>query len=118
LWQQAINRLKEVPSQDLAGHAEAQKSLAIYEANLGQIKIRRQAEQDSVYALDMAQQQSQSLLASIPPDPKFFERNRVVSQLQSIINQLEKVQNGTTAYLKAQELLLSAKNKLQELQRK
>ena len=118
LWQQAINRLKEVPSQDLAGYAEAQKSLAIYEANLGQIKIRRQAEQDSVYALEMAQQQSQSLLASIPADPKFFDRNRVVSQLQSIINQLEKVQNGTTAYLKAQELLLSAKNKLQQLQRK
>ena len=68
--------------------------------------------------MEIAQQQSQSLLASIPADPKFFDRNRVVSQLQSIINQLEKVQNGTTAYLKAQELLLSAKNKLQQLQRK
>ncbi|MEH2320531.1 hypothetical protein [Nostoc sp.] len=44
------------------------------------------------------------------------ERNRVSSQLQSIINQLEKVQNGTTAYLKAQELLLSANNKLRQLQ--
>jgi hypothetical protein len=44
------------------------------------------------------------------------DRNRVLSQLQSIINQLEKVQNGTTAYLKAQELLLSANNKLRQLQ--
>jgi len=68
--------------------------------------------------MDLAQQQSQSLLASIPVDPKSFDRNRVVSQLQSIINQLEKVQNGTTAYMKAQELLLSAKNKLQQLQPK
>ncbi|MBW4686890.1 MAG: hypothetical protein KME40_17725 [Komarekiella atlantica HA4396-MV6] len=119
LWQEAINRLQEVPSQDLVGYAEAQKLLATYETNLGQVKIRRQAEQDAVYALEAAQQQIESLIASLPSDAQSVEdRNRMFSQLQSIINQLEKVQNGTTAYLKAQELLLSAKNKLQELQPK
>ncbi|MFN6461583.1 MAG: hypothetical protein RMZ41_007000 [Nostoc sp. DedVER02] len=51
-----------------------------------------------------------------PVDANDVKHNRVLSQLQSIINQLEKVQNGTTAYLKAQELLLSAKNKLRQLQ--
>lgn len=115
LWQQAIDRLEEVPSQDLAGYAEAQKLLATYETNLGEVKIRQQAEQESVYALEQAQGQIESLLASTPTNIKAVERNRVVSQLQSIITQLEKVQNGTTAYLKAQELLLSAQSKLKQL---
>lgn len=116
LWQQAINRLREVPLQDSLAYAEAQKLLATYETNLGEVRVRRQAEQDSVYALDAAQRQIQRLLASIPSNAQSVDRNLVISELHRIINQLEKVQNGTTAYLKAQELLLSAKNKLQQLQ--
>ncbi|MBG1240209.1 hypothetical protein [Nostoc sp. NZL] len=116
LWIEAIERLKYIPSKDVAGYTEAQKLLAIYEANLGQVKVRRQAEADAVEALQTAQRKIESLLASIPADPHDMKSNRVLSQLQSIINQLEKVQNGTTAYLKAQELLLSANNKLSQLQ--
>ncbi|HEY9874281.1 MAG TPA: hypothetical protein V6D12_12640, partial [Candidatus Obscuribacterales bacterium] len=116
LWKEAIVRLEQIPSEDLAGYAEAQKLLAQNKANLGQIQIRRQAEADSVAALEQAQSQIQSLLASIPTDPKSLDRNRTISQLQAIINQLEKVQSGTTAYLKAQELLLNAKNKLKQFQ--
>ncbi|MCC5618664.1 hypothetical protein LC605_26955 [Nostoc sp. CHAB 5836] len=116
LWIEAIERLKEIPAKDVAGYTEAQKLLAIYEANLGQVKVRRQAETDAVEALEAAQREIKSLLASIPADVHDVERNRVLSQLQSIINQLEKVQNGTTVYLKAQELLLSANNKLRQLQ--
>ncbi|MEH2250353.1 hypothetical protein [Nostoc sp.] len=116
LWIEAIERLKEIPSKDVAGYTEAQKLLAIYEANLGQVKVRRQAEADAVEAMELAQREIESLLASIPANADYGERNRRLSQLQSIINQLEKVQNGTTAYLKAQELLLSANNKLRQLQ--
>ncbi|MEH2410938.1 hypothetical protein [Nostoc sp.] len=116
LWIEAIERLKEIPSKDVAGYTEAQKLLAIYQANLGQVKVRRQAEADAREALEAAQREIKSLLASIPANADDGERNRVSSQLQSIINQLEKVQNGTTAYLKAQELLLSANNKLRQLQ--
>jgi hypothetical protein len=116
LWIEAIERLKEIPSKDVAGYTEAQKLLAIYEANLGQVKVRRQAETDAVEALEAAQREIKSLLASVPVDAHDMQRNQVLSQLQSIINQLEKVQNGTTAYLKAQELLLSANNKLRQLQ--
>ncbi|MEH2334031.1 hypothetical protein [Nostoc sp.] len=116
LWIEAIERLKEIPSKDVAGYTEAQKLLAIYQANLGQVKIRRQAEADAVEAIDAAQREIGRLLASIPADAHDVERNRVLSQLQSIINQLRKVQNGTTAYLKAQELLLSANNKLRQLE--
>ncbi len=116
LWIEAMERLKEIPSKDVAGYTEAQKLLAIYEANLGQVKVRRQAESDGVDALEAAQREIERLLASVPDDAQDVDRNRVLSQLQSIINQLEKVQNGTTAYLKAQELLLSANNKLRQLQ--
>ncbi|AFZ25456.1 hypothetical protein Cylst_3304 [Cylindrospermum stagnale PCC 7417] len=118
LWSEAIKRLKEVSSEDVAGYAEAQKLLATYETNLGQVRIRKQAEEDSLAALESAQREIQNLLASIPKDAKDLDRNRVSSDLQGIINRLEKVQNGTTAYLKAQELLLSAKNKLRQLQPK
>ncbi|MCC5652139.1 hypothetical protein LC609_20405 [Nostoc sp. XA013] len=116
LWIEAIERLKEISSKDVAGYTEAQKLLAIYEANLGQVKVRRQSEADAVEALETAQREIERLLASIPTDADDMDRNQVLSQLQSIVNQLEKVQNGTTAYLKAQDLLLSANNKLKQLQ--
>jgi hypothetical protein len=116
LWEQAIKRLEQISKEDLTGYAEAQKLLAQYNTNLGQVKIRRQAEADSVETLVRAQRQIESLLASTPTDTNSVDRNRTISQLQSIINELEKVQNGTTAYLKAQELLLSAKNKLKQIQ--
>jgi hypothetical protein len=118
LWQEAINRVRQVPSQDLAGYSQAQKLLATYQANLAAVRIRRQAQQDSVYTLDSAQRQIQSLLASTPTNPQSLDRNRTISQLQGIINQLKKVQPGTTAYLEAQQLLLSANNKLNQLQAK
>ncbi|MEH2332864.1 hypothetical protein [Nostoc sp.] len=116
LWSEAINRLKQISSEDLVGYAEAQKLLATYETNLGQVKVRRQAESSSVQALAIAQQEIESLVASIPTDLKNLDRNRIISQLHRIINQLEKVEKGTTVYLKAQELLLSANNKFKQLQ--
>jgi len=118
LWQQAITRLEQIPKDDLAGYAEAQKLLAEYDNNLGQVKIRRQAEADSVQALQQAQSQKQRLLASLPTDAASLEQNRnsIASQLQAIIDGLRTVQPGTTAYLEAQELLLFAQNKLKQLQ--
>ncbi|MDZ8186586.1 MAG: hypothetical protein RMX96_17270 [Nostoc sp. ChiSLP02] len=118
LWKEAIERLQEVPTNDVAGYAQAQELLAIYERNLGEVKVRRQAEADGVDALSAAQQKIESLLASIPDDAHSLDRNRITSKLQSIVHELEKVQSGTTAYLKAQELLLSANNKLKQLQAK
>lgn len=116
LWSEAINRLQQISSSDLVGYAQAQKLLATYETNLGQVKIRRQAEADAVQTLARAQQEIENLVASMPNDPKNWDRNRVISQLHSIINQLEKVEKGTTVYLKAQELLLSANNKFKQFQ--
>jgi hypothetical protein len=118
LWQEAINRLEQVPTQDLEGYAQAQRLLATYQANLGEIRIRRQAQQNSESALEHAQRQIQSLIASTPTNPQLLDKNHTISQLQGIINQLQKVQPGTTTYLQAQQLLLSANNKLSQLQAK
>jgi hypothetical protein len=116
LWREAIARLQQIPAQDLTGYVKAQELLATYQSNLGQIQVRKQAEADSVHALEQAQAQIESLLRYTPTDANSLDRNRTISQLQGIVNQLKKVQNGTTAYLKAQELLLSAQNKLEQLQ--
>jgi hypothetical protein len=115
LWGLAILQLNEIRSNDLAGYAEAQKLRAEYSNNLGQVKIRQQAEQDSVRTLEQAQRRIESLLAATPTTAESLDRNRTIGKLQGIINDLEKVQNGTTSYLKAQELLVSAKNKLNQL---
>jgi len=114
LWQQAINRLEEVPVGN-SDYVEAQKLLATYQTNLGTVQTRRQVEQESVEALEQANSQIEDLVASIPSDAASMDRNSTISQIQTIINQLKKVQNGTTAYPKAQELLLSAQNKLNQL---
>lgn len=115
LWKQAIYQLEQIHSDDLAGYAEAQKLIAEYSNNLGQVKIRSQAEQESVRTLEQAQNRIESLLAATPTTAESLDRNRTISKLQGIINDLEKVQNGTTSYLKSQELLLQAKNKLNQL---
>ncbi|MBD2099494.1 hypothetical protein [Leptolyngbya sp. FACHB-261] len=116
LWQQAIESLDQISSDDLAGYAEAQRLIARYKTDLGQVEVRLQEEQESVQALDRANDRIEQLLAKTPTDPNSVDSNLVISQLQGIINDLDKVSSGTTSYLKAQELLLSAKNKLKQLQ--
>ena len=101
---------------DLAGYAEAQKLLATYHTNLGQIQIRRQGEQDSEIALQQAKSDIQMLVASASSDISTADFNATASQLQGIINQLEQVQDGTTSYLEAQQLLVFAQNKLNQVQ--
>lgn len=115
LWLQAINRLEEIPAGN-PGYAEAQKLLATYQTNLGIVQTRQQTEQESVEFLEQANSQIENLLASIPDDAASLDRNSTISQIQGIINELENVKNGTTAYPRAQELLRSAKNKLKQFQ--
>lgn len=114
LWSQAIDRLQEIPvgSPD---YVEAQKLIASYQINSGNIQTRRRIEQESKEALEQANSQIQDLVASIPTDAKSVDHNRNISQIQSVIKQLEKVQNGTTSYSQAQELLKQANNKLNQL---
>ena len=111
LWEQAIARLKTIPPTDLGGYAEAQKLMAEYQANLSAINARLDAEQNSVVAFERAQAEINMFIKLASSS----DRNGHLSRLQSIINQLEKVQPGTTPHLEAQQLLIMARNKLQQL---
>lgn len=117
LWEPAIDRLQQVPLED-PGYVEAQKLLAKYRRNLGIVRTRLQAEQASVEALARAKDRIENLLASTSGDGSSMNRNHLMSQLQGIINQLETVQQGTTAYPEAQQLLESAQNKLKQVRPK
>jgi hypothetical protein len=110
LWDRAIQSLEQVPLED-PGYATAQTLLATYIKNQGEIKHRLTQEQTSAEALAAAKAANVELVrrantASI---------NQTASQIQAVINQLEQVQPGTTAYPEAQELLRYAEEKLKQL---
>ncbi|MBE9101254.1 hypothetical protein [Vacuolonema iberomarrocanum] len=110
LWKEAIARLEQVPS-DHTGYRRAQELLAEYRTNLGIIEERLVQEQESVRAMDIANEKTNRLLAQSDS----MSPNQVASQLQSIINDLNKVQRDTTVYNEAQTMLESANNKLQDI---
>ncbi|NJL01329.1 MAG: hypothetical protein HC838_02310 [Spirulinaceae cyanobacterium RM2_2_10] len=117
LWEQAIAGLARVsPENDPAGYVKAQELTAQYTRNLGDIRTREEAERTAEQALAKAQNQIQQLLASIPDESSPADIARSTAQIQGIINELEKIQPGTTAHPKATELLGFAQAKLQELQ--
>lgn len=111
LWQEAIERLRTVKNDD-PGYLQAQTLLVTYQSNLNRVEIYKQTESDAVNLLDQAETEINSLIADFPTNK---ERNLIASRLQAIINRLEKIQSGTTAYPKAQELLHSAQKKLNSL---
>lgn len=114
LWQQAISRLQQISIDDPAGYTEAQKLLVTYTANLGQIKVRQEAESKSVKTLKQAKSEIERLIATTPTQIKPTDRTAITSQLQRIINQLEAVEPGTTVYSEAQQLLKSAREKAKQ----
>lgn len=115
LWGFAIQRLESVSVEE-TGYSDAQKLLATYRSNLATIEIRRRAETDAAQALEIAQRKVERLLASVPVEVDPYDRAQIVSQFQGIINQLKKIQPGTTAYEEAQVLLQSAEKKFKEWQ--
>ncbi len=111
LWDEAIQRLESVPTDNPTGYAEAQKLLAQYQANLGEIKVRASAEADSVDALQRAQMRIERLQASADRSTP----GQTLSQLQAIMNDLNRVSTGTTVYVEAQELRVFTQQKLDQL---
>ncbi|MBD0267131.1 MAG: hypothetical protein ICV77_02440 [Cyanobacteria bacterium Co-bin8] len=113
LWEQAIDRLEQVPVED-AGYTEAQRLLANYTKNLGIVESKVSAEEDSARALESAEAKTQELLAQ---NLEGVAPNQIASELQGITNDLGRVQSGTTSHQKAQEMLRSAEEKLKQLNR-
>lgn len=116
MWQEAIRQLEKISSTDTLGYAEAQRRLAEYRTSLSEVKVRLKNEQDSVQALDRANQKLTALWASLPKDAKDLNRNQAIASFMAINNDLEKIQSGTTVYLKAQEVKLQVQQQLKLLQ--
>ncbi len=111
LWQDAIKGLQRVPLED-PGYIDAQGLLATYKTNLGEVKIRQQAEADSVKAFEYAQSQ----IVNLPKQVNNSNRETAARQILQIIIKLNKVQPGTTVYQQAQQLIVFAEKKLQEIE--
>lgn len=112
LWEEAIDRLKQVPT-DNPNYSDAQKKLAEYESNLGVSKIRLQAEKEAVELVKQAKSaiaQWQTLARS--KDPNI---GSLIGQLTGIISILEQVPAGTTVSAEAQKLLGSARHTYDKL---
>ncbi len=110
MWQKAIRRLEDIPVED-PGYASAQKLLATYQTNLGTAQTQLQAEQEAVEVLKQAQTSVQALVAN----SSSLESKQKISQLQGIMNQLQTIQPGTTAYSEAQNLMQAAQTKLEQI---
>lgn len=117
-WQQCINllnnaieRLEQVPLED-AGYLTAQTLLARYEAELGEMRINQQEEEDSVRAYESAQ----NAIANLPKSVNQSNRDLTANQILAIINQLEKVQPNTTVYQDSLTTIDFAEKKLKQLQ--
>jgi hypothetical protein len=110
LWTQAIERLNQITVNDL-GYNDAQKLLAQYQSNVSSLKIRMEAERVSSAAYDLAQQQTNTFIQNQTQD-----LGQGQAQLQSIINELKKVQPGTTHHSEAQQQLKQAQVKLKSYQ--
>ncbi|NDJ18122.1 hypothetical protein [Myxacorys almedinensis] len=110
LWNDAIARLDKISERD-ADYPEAQKLLVTYKKALANAKIQLQTEADSAHAYAQAQQLTQQLMTSME-NPFTTDRAQISSRLQKIIQELEKVKQGTTTYAEAQLLMESAQKRL------
>ncbi len=110
LWEEAIAPLIKISERD-ADYPEAQKLLVTYKKARAYVKIQLQAEEESTRAYGKAQQLTQQLMTNAE-NPFTMNRAQVSSRLQTIIQELEKVKQGTTPYTDAQTLIESAKKRL------
>ncbi|MEM9905060.1 MAG: hypothetical protein AAF921_08575 [Cyanobacteria bacterium P01_D01_bin.44] len=111
LWAEAIDQLDQVPPNS-PGYTEAQTLKVGYLNNLKQIKERRSTETAATQTLKQVEARVTRLIqtGSTQPTPQ------LLADLQSVINQLDKIPPGTTAYDSAQQLLQQAENRLSILQ--
>ncbi len=114
LWQEAINRLQEVKIGS-PGYLESQTKLAQYKTNLATVKVRLEAEKESIQSFKTAKNSLTQLQRYVNSSPG--NSGDALSQLQQIINELEQVKHGTTVYPESQKWLASARQKLQQWQK-
>ncbi|PZO39600.1 MAG: hypothetical protein DCF19_13525 [Pseudanabaena frigida] len=116
MWQEAIQRLEKITAEDIQSYPEAQRRLVEYRASLSEVRVRLKNEQEAVQSIDLANQKLTTLWASLPKDGKDLNKNKAIANFIAINNDLEKISNGTTVYLKAQEVKLQVQQQLKLLQ--
>ena len=112
MWQEGIQRLGSIPANDLQGYSEAQRRLSEYKSSLSEVRVRLKNEQESVQFFDAANQKLIDLFES-----KNLERGQALSRFMAINNDLEKIKDGTTVYLRSQKIKLEVQSRLRELQK-
>ena len=118
LWEEAINRLKQVSLQD-AGYLEAQKLLATYQTNLAKVQTKLQApsnvNSDKLIAAGQQFAFAAATLGQKPPHPA-EKWQQIESLWEKAIDRLEKIQLEDPGYGKAQELLATYQTNLGTVQ--
>jgi hypothetical protein len=107
LWQEAINRLKQVSLQD-PSYSEAQKLLAEYQINLGIAQAKRKAPDNSNSDKLIASAKQFAFAAAkagLNPPHTASEWQQVGNLWEQAINQLQKIQVENSSYVEAQTLL-------------
>ncbi|WP_008316996.1 hypothetical protein [Leptolyngbya sp. PCC 6406] len=107
LWETAISRLEEVPIED-PGYSEAQAKLAEYGRNLATIRIRLAQEQEAQDYWLRAEERQIRLWES----SRRLSSEAYAAELQLTVNELKRVEPGTTPYDDAQTLLRSVQAEL------
>jgi multidrug resistance efflux pump len=108
-WQDAIDLLEQVPLED-PGFDEAQRMLAEYKSNLRTIEIRLADEQASTEAWQAAQDHYTRLWGS----SQQLSSAQYAEELQLIVNDLQRVKEGSSPFEDAQTLLASVQAQLAE----
>ena len=111
LWEMAITELNKVPESS-PGYVEAQKLLAQYITNKGQIETQKQNEQEAVATIKNVR----SIVIQLIDKAERGEIRGLQAELQQVIQNLETVPESTTVFDEAQQLQRQAQNKLNELQ--
>ncbi|HEY9611379.1 hypothetical protein [Allocoleopsis sp.] len=118
LWQEAINRLKQVSLQD-PSYGEAQKLLAEYQTNLGLAQAKRKApdSSNSDKLITAAKQFAfAAAKAGLNPPHTASEWQQVIQLWQQAIDQLQKIQVQDSTYVEAQKLLATYQTNLGTIQ--
>jgi hypothetical protein len=107
--EQAIDRLAQIQLED-AGYGEAQAMLAEYTNKLGVVEGKLVAEEQAVSRWDAAQERNTWLWGrSSEMSPGDYAR-----EVQAILNELKKIEAGTTPHEEAQTLQRSLEAELQK----
>lgn len=116
LWQNAINELGNIPSTDLEGYRQANRFIVQYEDNLQQVRLNKERENEALSYLQSAENMiSNYRRNTINLDDSPNNVNRRIVEIQEIIDTLKKVEQNTTSYSPAQDLIGYAENQISSL---